>query len=413
MKKILTVIGVTAIVFITLIQSCVKEEYEVTEIEWNPNIAVPLIHVNLTIADILEHVDSTSDIHDHLFQDGTGFLTLIYNSTLFSTTTRDLLDTFLILPTPFTILNITDTFSDFLPVDSLDLNLELFNKVSSGNFYFHDPKINIFVTNSIGVPLEIRFDTLIARSVINTPPDVPIEVDVDNDGFLEAAPNIIFTPGYPTVQGQSIVTTYSFDTSNSNIKDILAISPKYILFGVTADLNNPPTIPNFVTDTGKFSVGVEFILPLWGNATDFILSDTVEFELGFQTDTFQEVEYAEFKVNVENGLPVDVNIQLDFIDSMAPSVIIESLLSINTEVFLAATVVNSLVTQSTPNATTVFVDRLKLDKISTANKMIVKAKLATANVGTSSGPNSPLVKFYADYDLDIKLGVRVQLKTTF
>jgi len=408
MKKILTIIGIAAIAIIILIQSCIKEEYELNEIEWNPNIAVPLVRTTLTIADMLEHIDSTSDIHNHLFEDPTGFLTLIYKNTLFSAKASDLLDTFLLYPPGTTISNVPLGFSDTLPIDSIDLNLEIFNKVAGGGFYFEDPKINIEITNSFGVPIVVRFPVLLARSFINTPPTVPIEINGNTDTNIVLVPPI----NYPLLPGGVETTTYSFDKTNSNIQDVLAISPKYIYYGVIANLNTPPVFPNFVSDTSEFSVEVEVVLPLWGNASDFMLADTLDFELGFNTDTFQTVEYAIFKLNVDNGLPVDVNIQLDFIDSLNPSKILESLLDINSEVFLSAKVVNEVVTQSTPKTTTIPVDRAKLDKIGRANQMIVKAKLATFNVGSSSGPASPLVKFYSDYALDLKLGVRVQLKTT-
>jgi len=414
MKKIFAIIIVGAIVTITLIQSCVKEVYELNEIEWNPNIAVPLVHSTLTIADILEHVDSASDIHDHLVEDGTGFLTLIYKNTLFSAKASDLLDTFLVLPPGTTISDISLGFSDTLPIDSIDLNLELFNKAAGGSFYFHEPEINIYITNSFGVPLAIRFPTLLARSFVNTPPKVPIKIKGDTapDITFAPLPSTAPPPLYPPPPGPGVeTTTYSFNKGNSNIQEVLEISPKYIYYGVIANLNNPPIFPNFVSDASEFSVEVEVVLPLYGNASDFMLVDTLDFELGLSTDTFQAVEYAEFKLNVDNGLPVDINIQLDFIDSSDPSKILESLLDINSEVFLSAKVVNEVVTQSTLKTTTIPVDRPKLEKIGRADKVIIKAKLATANVVTPGNP--PFVKFYSDYALDLKLGVRVQFKTTF
>jgi len=408
MKKILTIIGVAAIAIITLIQSCVKEEYELNEIEWNPNIAVPLVHATLTISDILEHVDSGSDIHDHLVEDGNGFLTLVYKDVLFSRKAPDLLG----IPAPFTPILIPPIPSpwaigdiiDTLPIDSLDLNLELFNKTASGNFYFEEPRININISNSFGLPISFTLTTFAARSYTNPSQLLPIEINGDT------APNITFIPFVPPGPGDVALTTYVFDKTNSNILDVLAISPKYIYYGVAAILND--TV-GFITDESEFSVEVEVELPLYGNASDFVLADTLDFELGFNTDTFAEVVSATFKLNVDNGLPIDVNIQLDFIDSLNPSKILESLMDINSEVFLSAKVVNEVVTQSTPKTTTIFVDRAKLDKIGRANQVIIKAKLATANVGPSSGPTSPLVKFYSDYALDLKLGVRVQLKTTF
>lgn len=412
MKKIFGIIIIGAIVAITLIQSCVKEVYEFNEIEWNPNIAVPLVHSTLTLADILEHVDSNSKIHDHLVDDGTGFLTLVYSSTLFSAKASDLIDTIIdTIPPPFTYSNFPVQYPIHLNLDSISLNLEIYNEVTSGNFYFENPKLNIYITNSFGLPISIVIDTFEVKSFAYQGPlpnPLPIEIPIGSP------PPITLPPPIPsTVPYQDTTTFYTFDKTNSNIQEILEISPKYLYYSIDAILNDPLTPNNFITDQSELTIKVELELPIYGNASDFMLADTLDFELGFNTDTFQVVEYAEFKLNVDNGLPVDINIQLDFIDSLNPTIILESLLDINSEVFLSGKVVNEVVTQSTLRTTTIAVDRAKLDKIGRANQVIIMAKLATTNVGSSSGPASPLVKFYSDYELDLKLGVRVQLKTTF
>ena len=70
--------------------------------------------------------------------------------------------------------------------------------------------------------------------------------------------------------------------------------------------------------------------------------------------------------------------------------------------------VTSKVTQPTKKFTEIYVDRIKLNKIALANQVIVKGVLETGHE-----PPPFLVKFFSDYALDLKLGVRVQLKTTF
>ena len=67
-----------------MLDSCIKkEDFDFTKLagfEWSPNAALPLIHSKLTLRDVISDYDT-----NHLFtQNGTNFLTLIYNSTVFS-----------------------------------------------------------------------------------------------------------------------------------------------------------------------------------------------------------------------------------------------------------------------------------------------------------------------------------------
>ncbi len=64
-------------------QSCVKDNFKfnkLAQVEWNPNIAVPLIYSSLTIQDLLTQNDK-----DGLISVGADkFCTLIYKGNLFS-----------------------------------------------------------------------------------------------------------------------------------------------------------------------------------------------------------------------------------------------------------------------------------------------------------------------------------------
>jgi hypothetical protein len=82
--------SVFAIIFVVLtISSCIKDNFELdklTKVEWNPNIAVPLVYSTLTIQDILTKNDKSGLIH----VDSNHFCTLVYQGNLFSTIASDL-----------------------------------------------------------------------------------------------------------------------------------------------------------------------------------------------------------------------------------------------------------------------------------------------------------------------------------
>jgi hypothetical protein len=168
----------------------------------------------------------------------------------------------------------------------------------------------------------------------------------------------------------------------------------------------PATIPNFITDSSKFSVEVLLELPLHGYASFLSLGDTLPFSLGINYPSGSEVyaESATFVVNAYNGFPIDAALQLYFVDSSG--VILDSLFySGEQSVFEAGSVGPApalRVTSTRHTVTEVYVDRARLDKLGAATEIIIRGTLTSAN-------NPALVKIYSDYTLELKLAVRAEL----
>jgi len=77
------------VIALTWTTSCYKDKLDFsklsTNIDWNPNFAVPAVHSSLTIRDVLRDYDTTN-----LFvEDQTGFLRLIYHKQVFSLPASD------------------------------------------------------------------------------------------------------------------------------------------------------------------------------------------------------------------------------------------------------------------------------------------------------------------------------------
>ena len=378
--------------------SCIKEEYDMNKLivagQWAPEIAIPLVHSTLGVEDLLEPSSEPS----HLSTLPDGLMMLIYKDTLFSQKA----DSFITFPPGVPIINnYPNSDTIILNVDSIDLNLKVYNKLMGGSFYFENPKMNVIVTNSIGMKLDITLTILDAWSPINGWMNIVL------DGT--SAP-ITFTPSpaYPAIPGISAVTTYIYDETNSNIKNFLALAPKYLYYAVKGIINAPPVIfPNFVTDTSRFSVEVEIELPLYGTANFLTIGDTIPFQLGINdpSDTDVVVTSAVFVINTYNGFPVNTRMQLDFVDFNG--VIVDSLFYAGQELVMAAAPLGPApvlrVTGRTHQVTEVAVDKARLDKIATATELIVRGELTTTNNGTA------LVKIYSDYTIEIKLAVRAKL----
>ena len=308
------------------VSSCVKEEYDLNTLvqtgTWQPEIAMPLIHSKLSVEDIMTPAENDQD---ELGVDPDGLMLLIYKDTLFSAWAQTFIPG--LLPGgSLTGAAIGGPYSVFLPIDSLDMNLGIYNKVVGGSFYFENPTVRVIVTSTLGVPVDMALVVLDAYSPING--SMPIEL-----GGNTAPPNIALdnpsSPSYPTVPGDTAVTVYTFDENNSNIKDFIQINPKYIFYSVQADVNplglTDPTF--FVLDTSKFSVEVEVELPLYGTANVVSLGDTIPFVLDLNDPSGSDLVVTEaiFMVNTYNDFPVDVEMQLLFMDSS--QVVIDSLFS--------------------------------------------------------------------------------------
>jgi hypothetical protein len=105
-KKISTAIALLFVV--TCFTSCYKDKFDLdklsTDIKWNPNVAVPVIHSSLSIRDLLQDYDT----NEVFIYDQTGFLYLMYHKQVFSIPASD----YITLPDQ----NFSDNFvgNDFL-----------------------------------------------------------------------------------------------------------------------------------------------------------------------------------------------------------------------------------------------------------------------------------------------------------
>ena len=206
----------------------------------------------------------------------------------------------------FVILNILlvqgyfDQYEFDLPSNSILINL--FETAVAGSLHIEDPKINLKITNSFGVPIEMVAENLTAETMSEGP--MAVYTDLDN--------GIAFN--YPTVMevGQSRVTNVGVNKDNSNLSEIISSSPTQLNYELAA-ISNPASDPNikgFVLDTSRFDVDVEMELPVYLSASDFAVEEVSEFDASF----FEDIERAEFKLITENGLPIEAGVQVYFLD---------------------------------------------------------------------------------------------------
>ncbi len=183
--------------------------------------------------------------------------------------------------------------------------IDFFDNWIQGDVYFEQPKITFNFENSFGVPTEAVVDLF---NIITAEGEtLPLESVFIDQGGIQFP--------YPTLEevGQVKTTQFLFDRSNSNIDVVLGSKPVAIDYDVSALTNpdNNTAIRGFITDTSYYKVLVDVELPLYGSAANFVVRDTFDIDLS----SYPDVKAIAFKIVTENGLPLSVALQGNFLDA--------------------------------------------------------------------------------------------------
>lgn len=388
--------------------ACIKEDYNPNKLvgTYSPEVAIPLAHSVITVDDLL---DPEGDSSDDLIVDANGMMILFYKTSKQTPAAKDYIS---FSSGPLIQPFITPSISTPIIADSINLNLELFNKVNDGSFYFEDPKLHITFQNSFGTPVQINLTRLEAWS--SGTGLIPIELN-DNSGTPMMQPNILLTPGYSTTPGQTTTTVYSWDKTNSNLSALVSdsVANRYIYYTAKGLINPPPPgipppVNSFITDSSTFDMEVELELPLYGRGEYVVLGDTVPFNMDINEPTGSPINATEatLVINTYNGFPIAALMQIAFLDS-ADSVITTLFADDQKEIISSATVgpAPSLkVIAPSHKITEITINKERLDLFAMANRIIV-----TGSLTTTGGSGDALVKIYSGYYIEIKLAARAVL----
>jgi hypothetical protein len=267
------------------------------------------------------------------------------------------------------------------------LALDLFDQSISGNIEIEDAKLRLIATNSMGIPSKVTAVFFEAES--------PTQGVINFISVLDQGVDI----EYPTLNeiGAAKITTIPFENSNSNLNAIINSNPSELRYQLAA-LINPDDDPNqrgFLKDDSEIRLDVEVEVPLWVKVNEFTLEDTVEFDL----DIIDEIKEAEFKLRIDNGLPVAVGIQLFFQNSSGE--IIDSLFSLESNLFEAGVMDNDgRVIASMAGEQIVNFPSERISPLTDATRIIVRGLLSTTEI---NGVGS---KFYTDDEITFQLGIK-------
>lgn len=283
-----------------------------------------------------------------------------------------------------------------ISADADSIQIKLFNNALTGQFLFTQPSFTLNVHNTLGFPAQITINSLQSYTIATG-----------------ALTNILYTTfknpfniNYPTIPGNSASTTMVIDNSNSYISELVTPTPKFLIYDISAKSNPSGTPPNrnFLTDSSRFSIDTELLLPLEGYAGGFVLQDTFNFKLTDNVDAIKDlVLVADFK----NRFPIDAFLQVFFTDSNY--VILDSLITNPDEEFIksAALDVNGRVSQVTQKRTEVPYSSDRVPNLKNSKYIIVRGRANTTGYNAQNNSQSTVIKVYSDYDMEIRIGLKV------
>jgi hypothetical protein len=281
------------------------------------------------------------------------------------------------------------------------MNINFLNNQMAYNIEWADPQIKVSTENTYGVPVLINIDTMRVYSEIddiyygvNLKPVInPIQVAHSTNAYVPAFDSI------------------KYNRSNTDFLDIaLKSAPSklyYQLSGTTNPDGDPKTIsgasPNIMLDTSVLKARIEFTLPMYFRSSGFGSSDTLDFEMDADTGDVS-LKSMVFRIETENGLPIDMKLQAYFVDSNY--VKLDSLFLSNEQLIVSAgtTDAQGKVQTATKKVNYINFNNRQLRTVLNSKKIILKSSISTEKYN----PDLKYVKFFAGYKLKIKLACQLQ-----
>ncbi len=274
-------------------------------------------------------------------------------------------------------------------------NISIYENNYTSFFDLVDIKAKLYTWNSFGTPVNINVNQLYGTSTVNP----PYQINVTSTLY-----NPLNVP-YPSLLqfGQTIENISELNSSNSNIQQLIGISPRKFIFNITGTTN--PTanqsIPNFVLDTSRVGAKIQVEFPLYGKIKGFTYQDTAEFSY----NNLDEIESVLLRINTINGFPLDAHLQIYCVDTNY--VIKDSLLNPFQQIVysgICGPAPDFHVQTPTANITDILLDENRLHRLVGVKHLLIRASLWSYNYTNQD------VKVYMDNYLDLKLGAKVKFK---
>ncbi|HPX76048.1 MAG TPA: hypothetical protein PLW77_05645 [Bacteroidales bacterium] len=290
----------------------------------------------------------------------------------------------------------------FFESDTIDISLFNTDDWTIEKYRFEDPKLEVFYTNSYGVPSQFYFTHMMAASAVDGSEYNIIDYGVG----LPIGESNPYDVSYSTSYGDVMLDSLKLNRNNSNINDIVNKRPKWIQFKAKATTNPAGNSHNnFVADNSKIDVEVVMEFPLWGYIYNFNLQDTLEVDFSGMFDENNPITRALLRVEFNNGFPIEAISQIYITDQNY--YILDSVFSSGLEQIIGPAKVdaNGRVSDITQKITKIEYNLDRLEKIKGGKYVIICAHAHTTNAA-----NDKVVKIFTDYKISFDIGFEVDIK---
>ena len=277
--------------------------------------------------------------------------------------------------------------------DPESISLDFFDNLFEGSFRLDEPSISVELTNSYGIPLGIDFGSLTFSNSEETQ---------QLTGSIADNLQIIDAPDIDQV-GESVVSTISINSANSNLPDLISLLPNEITYEIGGSIN-PGGINEkvFVLGESTLDAKLDIELPLIGRMSDLKVEQEFEFDGPEILDNFN---YALVKLTVENGFPLGTQIQVYFQDQFGQT--LDVLIEGDDTIFEAAPVdAEGIVNSTNTKVTEIELNKSKIDAIRNTQSLLLVATFATTDDGNVS------VQMLDSYEMDVKMGIQTEFNIT-
>lgn len=268
------------------------------------------------------------------------------------------------------------------------IEIDFFDNWIQGDVYFEEPEIFINIENSFGMPARSSIDTFDILTADGLRKKL-VSTFIDDTG--------IDFP-YPTEVGEVATKTFAFNKDNSNIDEVLGSRPIALDYKVDAIMNPDQNtdIRGFITDSSYYNIQVEVDLPLYARASGFAVTDT--FEVDFSD--YNDAKKAELKIISDNGMPLDIDAQIYFLNSEKEAV---DSLFLRPEKIVAAAPVDNTGNVIAPTTETFLVpiNENQFNRIRSATLLALQTNFSTSGGGNIS------VRAEAGQELNVRMGMKI------
>lgn len=274
-----------------------------------------------------------------------------------------------------------------IPTDTLSLDLDFVNRLG-GSVVFAEPKVQLAITNSLGLPITLDLNvSSYDLSGTAQPLGIP--------------PTLLPYPLTATQFGQTVQDSLTFDKSNTSIVDFLTLPKQRFTYGGQVQINADTLatgVQNFVTGTSAISADVLMELPFYFSAQGLGLTDSIDLGTSLRAlDTV--VNQLGLRLETTTTLPLNTTLSLTLFDDLGQVVYSDQLALLVSGQLDAVT---GLVVAPSTNTAVLVVDASQVPSFARGRWLQLTAELGT---GAAAGSSGHPVKLLSDAQLLVRLGL--------